>query len=115
MKYDLDKIRWQVLRDMGWTTTHPDTEVWIAPEGYVDPVSKGRLPDPAREAVDMLTVMEAHGIVLSPIFGEGGWCASDEFADNPRPQVVNDVAQIAVCLLALDKAGHNIEDFEVTP
>jgi hypothetical protein len=117
MRYDLDKIRWQVLRDMGWTTTHPDTDVWIEPEGYVDPVSSGRLPDPAREAVDMLTVMRHFCIrLIPPHFPVDRWIAHTRaYNRSSTGNVVEDSAVLAVALRALLECGHDLKDFEVRP
>jgi len=120
---DVPKIREECLKLMG-ITRRPCAVLYEDASGQPLPTFLGtgftgmsgfrqEIPDPTKSLDDALPLMEKFDIILSPIVGEGGWCASDEFGEPPRPMVANDSAPLAVCLLALDKSGRDLEDFTV--
>ena len=131
--WNVPKIREECLKLMGHGIVDIGDSRKFSPHGdcgpsiyfkVVSPLGETRIvryldwaasnaPDPVYDLNDALPLMEQFDIILSPIVGEGGWCASDEFGEPPRPMVANDSAPLAVCLLALDKSGHNLDDFKL--
>ncbi len=115
MKYDLDKIREECLRLAGWHIVHDDEDAWWTHPDRGDEVPFGETPDPTASLDDALPLMRRYSMTLAAA-AEDTWNVSgtESFA-TPGMEVVNESnAALAVCLVALKCAGHDVKQYEVS-
>jgi hypothetical protein len=122
-EWNVPKIREECLRMMGWTRKeqgHPDGDGvdvwWMRPDGRGSlcegtMTGKAFIPDPTTSLDDALPLFKANdGTFIWLGLTEDG----EEFeAQHGAWRQVNENPALAVCLLRLELAGHNLDDFRV--
>lgn len=143
-EWDVDKIRWECLKLLGWTKFDRDTvpedtwewyirdkcgEIWKGPDEefrhttQVSSCDDGEMvPCPTRFLDHALPLMERYDI--SPFrTHDGMWAASkpccraaaEAFENVTYEEQVANHPALAICLVALRCAGRDLDDFKVKP
>jgi len=124
VKYDLNRVREECLKLMGWrVTNHYQPPRWWnrddPPEANTRTIDD--LPDPTRSLDDALPLLHIYGIELHPeehdpvTYRAVSRSPKDVMLRGFEPDVENENPALAVCLCALLNAGRDLKEFEVSP